>query len=112
MFKLTITLLVALTGVEMAFGQCRDVTRDDCEYSDQGPFESSKDLTEALCQQYCSDIYPGRCTFFIYDRKQGVCELFDTQQNDYVNSCKKIAGPRGPGIETCSTDPDPCIVST
>jgi hypothetical protein len=111
MFKLTITLIIALAGVEMAFGHCRDVTLDDCDYGEQGPFESSKDLDEAICQQFCSVIYPGRCTFYIYDRKQKVCELFDTPQNDYISTCKKIAGPRGPEIENCPTDPDPCVVS-
>jgi hypothetical protein len=112
MFKLTITLLVGLAGVQMAFGQCRDVTLDDCEYGENGPFESSKGLTEALCQRLCNEVYPGRCTFFIYDRKQEVCELFDTVQDDYISTCKKIGGPRGPEIATCPSDPDPCVVST
>ena len=109
---LLLLLAIIASNQQVKAGFCRDVTLDVCEYGDNGPFETSKGLDEALCQQFCSDVYPGKCTFFIYDRQQKVCELFDSPQSDYQDSCQKISGPKTPDvIEDCPNDPDPCLVS-
>ena len=47
-------------------GDCRDLTFDEC--SGDAPFDTLKNIGEAACQLYCSGVYEGQCTFFIYDR--------------------------------------------
>jgi hypothetical protein len=71
-----------------------------------------KDIEEDFCQKYCSVIYAGRCKFFIYDRKQKICNLLSEPIDDYVTTCKKVAGPKTPSFEDCDTEADPCRVRT
>ena len=67
------------------------------------------------CQQYCDQIYEQKCTFFIFDYKQELCDLFDFLKEDFINSCNRVGGPTTPDIATCSNqdviDADECIVS-
>ena len=105
-------IVLVFSIFKTSHGACRDITLDNCDYGENVPFESTKGIDKEICQQFCSDIYPNRCKFFIYDTKQEVCQLFDTEVSDYVNTCKKIGGPRSPDVmDECPTDPDECTVS-
>lgn len=90
---------------------CRDLTLDDCDYGTLGPFETSKGLDQNVCQRFCNEIYSGKCKFFIYDRKQEICELFDYEAEDYASTCEIIAATPMPNIETCFNTSDDCDVS-
>ena len=69
------------------------------------------------CQQFCDQIYTiqPECTFFIFDYKQELCDLFDYPKEDFISSCNRVGGPTEPDIDTCTEeaviDADPCIVS-
>ena len=73
-------------------------------------------LDETLCQKYCSQIYPETCEFFVYDRTERLCQLFDYNAYNFTSSCNKVGGSRSPDISDCMTqdeiNDDPCIVST
>ena len=74
-------------------------------------------LDEPLCQKYCSQIYPSYCQFFIYDRTENLCQLFDYPANDFEKSCNKIGGSPFPDLSAdCSSQymilDDSCLVST
>ena len=66
---------------------------------------------ELTCQMFCDQVYPSKCTFWIFDKKQTLCDLFDYEIDVFTQSCKKIGGPKEPDFESCATDPDPCVVS-
>ena len=72
-------------------------------------------LNELLCQKYCYQIYSGHCQFFIYDKKEKLCQLFDYPINDFAKYCNKIGGSRFPDLSDCSTQDEiadnPCVVS-
>ncbi len=85
---------------------------DDCNYGDNGPFEISKDLDLALCQEFCNVIYSGRCTFFIFNQNQEICEMFETPMVSFLETCTSIGGPRAPELATCLDEAtDPCVVN-
>ena len=88
---------------------------DVCGNADQTtPFETVKLLEgqeEKVCQEICRDIYPvDRCIFFIYDREDRLCQLFDFDEQIYVDSCKKIAATPKPDLAECKESNDPCTV--
>ena len=93
----------------LADGSCRDYTLDKCKVN--GILENIKDVGEAGCQMYCDVIFSGRCTFFIYDRKQDICLIMNQTIESYVETCKKVGGPNAPSINDCQGDTDPCNVS-
>ena len=66
---------------------------------------------ELTCQMFCDQVYYDKCTFWIFDRKQTLCEFFDYEIDLFNQSCKKFGGPKEPNLDTCATDPDPCVVS-
>ena len=72
-------------------------------------------MNELLCQKYCYQIYSGHCQFFIYDKKEKLCQLFDYPINDFAKYCNKIGGSRFPDLSDCSTQDEiadnPCVVS-
>ena len=90
----------------------KDFTLDKCTVELEGLIEQVKDIDESYCQMYCNIIYPGRCKFFIYDRKQRICSLLDGNIDDYVETCSKTAGPKTPSYVDCSANTDPCQVVT
>merc|ERR1712223_486705 len=105
-------LLLVFAFFNTCHGLCRDVTLDDCTNGDKPAFESTKGVNQLICQQICHEIYPTKCTFFIYDRQQEICELFDSAIEDYPSSCTKIAGPRDPDVVDECPDQDDCTVDT
>ena len=66
---------------------------------------------ELTCQMFCDQVYPDKCTFWIFDKKQTLCDLFDYDKDVFTQSCKKFGGPKEPDFESCATDSDPCVVS-
>ena len=114
-----------------ALGDCRDLTFDEC--GGDAPFDTLKNIGEAACQVifflnfnfekkigknhfnffsqlYCSGVYEGQCTFFIYDRKQSLCELFDAEVEDYAGSCNRLGGTPSPNLASCQDSDDECLV--
>ena len=105
----------APTTTEATTSNCKDITLDVCGNADQTtPFETVKLLEgqeEKVCQEICRDIYPvDRCIFFIYDREDRLCQLFDFDEQIYVDSCKKIAATPKPDLAECKESNDPCTV--
>ena len=87
---------------------CRDLTLDACE--GEKPFNTLKDVGQDYCQKICKEVYSDRCTFFIYDGLNELCELYDYAEENYAASCKRIAGRPTPTLEDCQNSPDPCVV--
>ena len=103
------------TTTEATNSNCNDITLDVCGNADQTtPFETVKLLEgqeEKVCQEICRDVYPvGRCVFFIYDREDRLCQLFDFDEQIYADSCKKIAATPKPDLAECKESNDPCTV--
>ena len=103
------------TTTEATNSNCNDITLDVCGNSDQTtPFEIVKLLEgqeEKVCQEICRDVYPvERCVFFIYDREDRLCQLFDFDEQIYADSCKKIAATPKPDLAECKESNDPCTV--
>ena len=69
-----------------------------------------KNKGEDKCQQICREIYSDRCTFFIYDRQNELCELFDYDEEIYVESCSRVGGTPTPTLVECQNSTDPCTV--
>ena len=89
---------------------CNDFTVDKCQISSGSLLETVKDISEDNCQYYCDVIYKNECIFFIYDRRQILCELIQESLDDYINSCRKFGGPASPSILECSKSDDKCKV--
>lgn len=111
MMKFTLLLAFScLLGLSRA--DCMDKTLDDCDYGDKKPFETAKLGDEKLCQQFCSIIYESKCTFFVYDRREILCQMFDGPVEDYTSSCKITAASPQPNLEDCQAqaENDACLV--
>ena len=111
MLKLELLTIVSLACcIKQAIGDCHDLTFDFCGTDQTIPFETFTDQGEEICQQICRDVYPGRCIFFIYDRENELCELYDIDEQLYVDSCKRTAGTPQPPLAECKESNDPCTV--
>ena len=111
MLKLELLTIVSLACcIKQAIGNCNDLTFDFCGTDQTIPFETFTDQGEEICQQICRDVYPGRCIFFIYDRENELCELYDIDEQLYVDSCKRTAGTPLPSLAECKESNDPCTV--
>ena len=109
------TTTAPATTTEATNSNCNDITLDVCGNADQTtPFETVKLLEgqeEKVCQEICRDVYPvDRCIFFIYDREDRLCQLFDFDEQIYVDSCRKIAATPKPDLAECKESNDPCTV--
>ena len=92
-----------------AFADCQDLTLDDCAAS--APFETLKDLGEdETCQLFCREIFAGVCTFFLYDRMEDICQLYNYEPGDYAAACSILGGTPTPKLEDCQTSTDECLV--
>ena len=105
-----LTIVSAVCCFRLVFSDCRDTTLDFCGNDQTIPFETFTDQGEEICQQICREVYPGRCTFFIYDRENELCELYDIEEQIYVDSCKRTTGTPKPPLAECKDSNDPCTV--
>ena len=105
-----LTIVSLACCIKQAIGDCHDLTFDFCGTDQTIPFETFTDQGEEICQQICRDVYPGRCIFFIYDRGNELCELYDIDEQLYVDSCKRTAGTPLPSLAECKESNDPCTV--
>ena len=109
MLKLKLlTIFSVLCFFRQAIADCNDLTFDSCGTDQTIPFETFTDQEEVICQQICRDV--GRCKFFIYDRQNDLCELYDIDEQLYVESCKGIASTPKPDLAECKESNDPCTV--
>jgi len=104
----TIFWTVCLT--KQVFADCFDITLDSC--IGDPPFQSLRLASEENCQQYCRQVFPNICTFFIYDRQQGVCQLFDYDSQEYADSCDIIAATPIPSLTECQESQEDCLKFT
>ena len=85
---------------------------DQCSIGLEGLIETITDVDVEFCQKYCDVIYPDICKFFIYDRRQRICSLLSEPIDNYIDTCRKVAGPKTPSIEECGGSlEDPCNVT-
>ena len=105
-----LTIVSVVCCFKLAIGDCNDLTFDFCGTDQTIPFETFTDQGEVICQQICREVYAGRCNFFIYDREDELCELYDIDEQLYVDSCKRTAGTPQPPLVECKESNDPCTV--
>ena len=89
---------------------CQDFSFDKCTTDLEQLLEVVDDIDQNSCQTYCDVIYPGLCSFFIYDRQGRTCSLLKQPILEYLGSCRQVAGPSKPAIQECREDTDPCNV--
>ena len=97
-------------SVTSKISTCNDFTIDKCHIEPGGLLETVKDISIDNCQFYCNIIYKDLCTFFIYDRKEVLCQLIQEPFDNYVQSCSKYGGPKNPTISECYDSNDGCKV--
>ena len=108
--KLLFIFLIVFLA-KQAFADCQDLTLDDCAAS--APFETLKDLgEEETCQLFCREIFVGVCTFFLYDRMEDICQLYNYEPGDYAAACSILGGTPTPKLADCQTSTDECLVRT
>merc|ERR1712086_200222 len=96
---------------KQAFADCSDLTLDDCAAS--APFETLKDLGEdGTCQLFCREIFAGVCTFFLYDRMEDICQLYNYEPGDYAAACSILGGTPTPKLADCQASTDECLQFT
>ena len=111
MLKLQLLSIVSVVCCfKLAIGDCNDITFDYCGTDQTIPFETFTDQGEVICQQICREVYAGRCIFFIYNREDELCELYDIDEQIYADSCKRITGTPQPSLAECKESNDPCTV--
>ena len=87
---------------------CRDITMDSC-HGYVHAFETLDLSSEEKCQKYCSEVYSS-CRFFIFDRENNDCQLFDYDSLDYSDSCTRVAAKPTPPLAECEESDDECLV--
>ena len=105
-YLLLITVLVFLAKVN---SDCRDLTLDNCSHGENTAFESTNQADISICQFLCN-AYSPKCTFFVYDQKEKLCELFEYNPDEYAASCNILSGTPNPTLETCKNSEDDCTV--
>ena len=108
MSKQLLTVFSIVCLATQALADCRDITLDSC--TGDPPFQTLKQASEENCQQYCSQIFPSVCEFFIYDRQQDICQLFDYDPQAYADSCALIAATPTPSLAECRASDEECLV--
>ena len=108
MSKQLLTVFSIVCLATQALADCQDITLDSCV--GDPPFQTLKLASEENCQQYCSQVFPDVCTFFIYDRQQDICQLFDYDPQAYADSCALIAATPTPSLAECRASDEECLV--
>ena len=113
MFKKLTASLVIFCLYTHASADCQDVTLDRCS-GNAGipPFQTLTLSSEETCQEYCHTVFTEMCTFFIYDREQDSCQLFDFDSDVYASSCTIVGGTPMPSLTECQNSGDKCLVRT
>ena len=89
---------------------------EECEHGDNKPFESLNNLGDEFnCQKFCGsydnpDFH--KCTFFIFNRLDNFCDLYDYDVKDYMKTCLKKGMTLTPAFDLCLDFDQPCAVST
>ena len=108
MFKQSLAVFSIVCLATQAHADCQDITLDSCV--GDPPFQTLKLASEENCQQYCSQVFPDVCTFFIYDRQQDICQLYDYDSQAYADSCALIAATPTPALAECVASDEECLV--
>ena len=113
MYKQLLSSFVIFCLATNALADCQDVTLDRCSGNEETPpFETLTLPSAEDCQEYCRDVFTDVCTFFIYDRQQVFCQLFDNVPDIYASSCALIGGTPNPSLTECQESNDECLVRT
>merc|ERR1711962_1734665 len=110
MFKQSLAVFSIVCLATQALADCQDITLDSCV--GDPPFQTLKLASEENCQQYCSQVFPDVCTFFIYDRQQDICQLYDYDSQAYADSCALIAATPTPALAECVASDEECLKFT
>lgn len=107
-------LVSFLSLVALVAADCKDTSFDICDSNVQA-FETAKGLDPTKCQKFCRDIYDGensaeKCTFFIFDKRDNLCQLFDKDVQEYFGSCNVTAGTPQPVLSECQSEDSECKV--
>ena len=109
MLKQLVTIFWNTCLALQILADCQDTTLDYCVGNP--PFQTLKLSSEENCQEFCSQVFPNVCTFFIHNRQQDLCQLFDYDAQEYVDSCEFIAATPTPNLTECQQSDDECLVS-
>ena len=74
------------------------------------PFTSLNIQPESICQQICNEVFGDKCIFFIYDRVNQLCDLYDYDEQNYVATCTRFGGTTNSTLAECQNSTDPCLV--
>ena len=110
MSKQYLLLITALIFLAKVNSDCRDLTLDNCSHGENTAFESTNQADISICQFLCN-AYSPKCTFFVYDQKEKLCELFEYDPDEYAASCNILSGTPNPTLETCKNSEDDCTVT-
>ena len=108
MSKQLLTLISIVFLATQAAADCNDLTLDQC--GGKPAFQTLQLPIEEACQTFCREVFSGVCTFFIYDRQQDICQLYDYDEHEYTDSCARIALTPNPSLAECKTSDDDCVV--
>ena len=108
MLKQVLTAFSFVCLATQAFADCEDITLDRC--TADHPFQSLKSGTEEACQLFCNEVFSGLCTFFIYDRQQDICQVYDYGEQEYAASCARIGSTPKPSFADCEVSDENCVV--
>jgi len=88
---------------------CDKFVVDQCmrpKGKDNFAFETVNTETADGCLYYCNTIYgASKCKFFIFDRRQNLCELWKIKVEDYEGTCHKKGGPKADVNTKCKDNP-------
>jgi len=98
---------------------CDKFVVDQCERpkgKDNFAFETVNTETADDCQFYCDTIYNNKatdpkvqkCKFFVFDRRQNLCELWKITKEEYEGTCHKKGGPKNAADVKTACAKDAC----
>ena len=99
MFRKLLTIFSIVFLAKHILADCFDLTMELCQPNP--PFQISNLESEKHCQNFCSFVYTDTCKFFIYDRPQKECQLFEYDFQEYIDSCDRIALTPTPDFTVC-----------
>ena len=71
-------------------------------------FQQIKKIKTAVdCQWFCSEYYPGNCTWWMYDETTKYCKIFNEPQEMLYDNCFELGFSSYPPLSECLSIVDP-----